>query len=157
MKPAEMPIAAAPGREIRLASGDDANRYMLGPHFEANPIGVEFDPDDVLKKIRSGTPGAAFQATQERPAGLADPGHSCALTFGRNRRPPAGSPSAHRDADQRRGVCEPWPSIADLQTRAPAVSGRFFLFPPDDQWLVTNTKIASRRKAHPIKHLQVLY
>ena len=61
MKPAEMPIAAAPGREIRLASGDDANRYMLGPHFEANPIGVEYDPDDVLKKIRSGTLGAAFQ------------------------------------------------------------------------------------------------
>ena len=43
-----------------FASGDDANRYMLGPHFEANPIGVEYDPDDVLKKIRSGTPGTAF-------------------------------------------------------------------------------------------------
>jgi hypothetical protein len=34
---------------------------MLGPHFEANPIGVEYDPDDVLNKIGSGTPGAAFQ------------------------------------------------------------------------------------------------
>lgn len=43
-----------------FASGDDANRYMLGPHFEANPIGVEYDPDDVLKKIRSGTPGTDF-------------------------------------------------------------------------------------------------
>jgi len=44
-----------------FASGDDANRYMLGPHFEANAIGVEYDPDDVLQKIRSGTPGEAFQ------------------------------------------------------------------------------------------------
>ena len=43
-----------------FASGDDANRYMLGPHFEANPIGVEYDPDDVLKMIRSGTPGTAL-------------------------------------------------------------------------------------------------
>ncbi len=41
-------------------SGDDANRYMLGPHFEANPIGVEYDPDEVLRKIRSGTPGTDF-------------------------------------------------------------------------------------------------
>ena len=31
-------------------------------HFVAGLIArVEFDPDDVLKKIRSGTPGAAFQ------------------------------------------------------------------------------------------------
>lgn len=43
-----------------FASGEDANRYMLGPHFEANPIGVEYDPDDVLEKIRSGTPGTEF-------------------------------------------------------------------------------------------------
>jgi hypothetical protein len=27
-----------------FASSNDANRYMLGPHFEANPIGVEDDP-----------------------------------------------------------------------------------------------------------------
>lgn len=43
-----------------FASGEDANRYMLGPHFEANPIGVEYDPDDVLEKIRSRTPGTEF-------------------------------------------------------------------------------------------------
>src|SRR5262245_7160401 len=27
-----------------FASSEDANDYMNGPHFEANPIGVEYDP-----------------------------------------------------------------------------------------------------------------
>ena len=43
-----------------FASADDANRYMSGPHFAANPIGVEYDPDEVLARIRAGTPGSAF-------------------------------------------------------------------------------------------------
>jgi catechol-2,3-dioxygenase len=43
-----------------FASGDEANRYMNGPHFEANPIGVEYDPDEALARLRSGTPGTAF-------------------------------------------------------------------------------------------------
>ncbi len=50
-----------------FASGDEANRYMLGPHFEANPIGVEYDPDEVLTKLRAGTPGSAFL---KRPSDL---------------------------------------------------------------------------------------
>jgi hypothetical protein len=29
---------------------------MAGPHFGANPIGVEFDPDEWLAKVRGGTP-----------------------------------------------------------------------------------------------------
>jgi len=43
-----------------FGSSDEANRYMNGPHFSANPIGVEYDPEEVLAKIRSGTPGSAF-------------------------------------------------------------------------------------------------
>jgi catechol-2,3-dioxygenase len=43
-----------------FTSSDDANRYMQGPHFEANPIGVEYDPDALLAKVRSGTPGSTF-------------------------------------------------------------------------------------------------
>jgi catechol-2,3-dioxygenase len=34
-----------------------ANDYMNGEHFAANPIGVEYDPDEMLAKLRSGTPG----------------------------------------------------------------------------------------------------
>lgn len=47
-----------------FASSDDANRYMHGPHFEANPIGVEYDPEEVLARIRAGTPGSAFLRRQ---------------------------------------------------------------------------------------------
>jgi hypothetical protein len=38
------------------ASNDEANAYMAGPHFAANPIGVEFDPDGWLARLRGGTP-----------------------------------------------------------------------------------------------------
>ena len=41
-------------------STDDANAFMEGPHFGANPIGVEYDPDEWLAKLRAGTPAAEF-------------------------------------------------------------------------------------------------
>lgn len=41
-------------------SMDDADAFMRGPHFATNPIGVEYDPEEVLAKIRAGTPGSAF-------------------------------------------------------------------------------------------------
>jgi hypothetical protein len=47
-----------------FGSGDDANRYMNGPHFEANPIGVEYDPDEVLARLRAGVPGSTFLQRQ---------------------------------------------------------------------------------------------
>jgi catechol-2,3-dioxygenase len=39
-------------------SSEEANAFMEGPHFAANPIGVEYDPDDWLKKVRAGTPAS---------------------------------------------------------------------------------------------------
>ncbi len=33
-----------------------ANGFMNGPHFETNPIGVEFDPEDMIASLRAGTP-----------------------------------------------------------------------------------------------------
>jgi catechol-2,3-dioxygenase len=47
-----------------FTSSDAANDYMNGPHFATNPIGVEYDPDEVLARIRAGTPGSAFLARQ---------------------------------------------------------------------------------------------
>lgn len=35
-------------------SGDEAVNYMNGPKFEANPVGVEYDPEDWVAKRRSG-------------------------------------------------------------------------------------------------------
>lgn len=37
---------------------EGANGFMNGPHFEINPIGVEFDPEEMLAKLRAGTPEA---------------------------------------------------------------------------------------------------
>lgn len=39
-------------------SNEDANAFMYGPHFSANPIGVEYDPEDWLARLRGGTPEA---------------------------------------------------------------------------------------------------
>jgi len=47
-----------------FASSDEALDYMNGPHFAANPIGVEYDPDEMLAKVRAGTPGSAFLQRQ---------------------------------------------------------------------------------------------
>ena len=41
-------------------SNDEANAFMHGPHFSANPIGVEFDPQDWLARLRAGTPASDF-------------------------------------------------------------------------------------------------
>jgi hypothetical protein len=38
----------------------EANAFMNGPGFAANPIGVEYNPDEVLAAIRAGTPGTSF-------------------------------------------------------------------------------------------------
>lgn len=42
------------------ADNDEANAFMEGPGFAQNPIGVEFDPDDLLKRLRAGEPEAGF-------------------------------------------------------------------------------------------------
>lgn len=41
-------------------SVEEANGFMYGPSFEVNPIGVEYDPDDLLRRLRAGEPESAF-------------------------------------------------------------------------------------------------
>jgi len=41
-------------------SSEEANAFMEGPHFAANPIGVEYDPDDWLASLRAGIPASEF-------------------------------------------------------------------------------------------------
>jgi catechol-2,3-dioxygenase len=43
-----------------FGSSEEATAYMNGPHFTSNAIGVEYDPDEVLAQLRSGTPGSNF-------------------------------------------------------------------------------------------------
>lgn len=35
-------------------SAQQANGFMEGPHFALNPIGVEYDPEEWLHRLRSG-------------------------------------------------------------------------------------------------------
>ncbi|TAK90011.1 MAG: biphenyl 2,3-dioxygenase [Burkholderiaceae bacterium] len=41
-------------------SNEEANAFMAGPHFTANPIGVEYDPEDWLARLRAGAPASEF-------------------------------------------------------------------------------------------------
>jgi catechol-2,3-dioxygenase len=45
-------------------SNEEANAFMAGPHFAANPIGVEYDPDDWLARLRTGAPESEFLVRQ---------------------------------------------------------------------------------------------
>jgi catechol-2,3-dioxygenase len=38
------------------SSNAEANAFMYGPGFDANPIGVEYDPEDWLARIQAGVP-----------------------------------------------------------------------------------------------------
>lgn len=45
-------------------SSEDANAYMHGPHLIANPIGVEYDPEEWLARLRAGAPSSEFLMRQ---------------------------------------------------------------------------------------------
>ncbi|MDM0044403.1 biphenyl 2,3-dioxygenase [Variovorax dokdonensis] len=49
-----------------FASNDDANTFMYGPNFEVNPIGVEFDPEDMLRRLQAGETEADLLPRREQ-------------------------------------------------------------------------------------------
>jgi hypothetical protein len=44
-----------------FSSSDEANAF-IDAHFSANPIGVEYDPEDWLARLRGGAPVSDFLA-----------------------------------------------------------------------------------------------
>lgn len=49
---------------------EEANGFLMGPLFERNPIGVEYDPDEMLAKYRAGVPVETLMAFDpDVPAG----------------------------------------------------------------------------------------
>jgi catechol-2,3-dioxygenase len=50
-------------------SGEEAAEYMRGPLNAANPVGVEYDPEEWLERIKAGTPaGELLQRKVHEPA-----------------------------------------------------------------------------------------
>jgi len=45
-----------------FATAEEGLAWMRSPAFDRNPIGVEYDPDEWLAKVRSGTPTAELLA-----------------------------------------------------------------------------------------------
>lgn len=43
-----------------FASAEESNAYIRGPSFSINPVGVEFDPEDWLTRVRAGASLADF-------------------------------------------------------------------------------------------------
>ena len=46
-----------------FGSSEEATAFMK-EHFEANPLGVEFDPEEWLARLRAGEPASAFMVRQ---------------------------------------------------------------------------------------------
>ena len=53
-----------------FATAEEANAYMLSEEFASNPIGVRFDPDELVAQFRKGVPEAELLA---RPKGPGSP------------------------------------------------------------------------------------
>jgi catechol-2,3-dioxygenase len=47
-----------------FGTNEEANAFMAGPHFDANPIGVEYDPEDWLARLRAGAQPSEFLRRQ---------------------------------------------------------------------------------------------
>jgi catechol-2,3-dioxygenase len=50
-----------------FATAEDANAYMLGGDFASNPIGVNFDPDELVEQFKRGVPEEQLLARPEGP------------------------------------------------------------------------------------------
>jgi hypothetical protein len=42
--------------QVDAFSGDDCNAFIRGEGMELNPVGVEFDPEEWLARLRAGAP-----------------------------------------------------------------------------------------------------
>jgi catechol-2,3-dioxygenase len=52
-----------------FASMDEAKAYMRSEAFQSNPIGVIYDPEDILRRFKSGEPAESLLRRPEMPPG----------------------------------------------------------------------------------------
>lgn len=58
----------------KFAEPDDATAYMYGPDFAADPVGPAFDPEEMLRARRDGSPVEELTTREwARKSGLPDP------------------------------------------------------------------------------------
>lgn len=50
--------------QVDAFSSSEAANAFINDHFSANPIGVEYDPEDWLARLRAGAPAAEFLVRQ---------------------------------------------------------------------------------------------
>lgn len=51
-----------------FATAKEGQDWMLSPAFDRNPVGVEYDPDALVERFRSGVPVAELVVRDERSA-----------------------------------------------------------------------------------------
>jgi len=56
--------------ELQVDCGtiEEANAFMASEAFAANPVGVAFDPEDLLARYRNGAPSDELTALPDGPA-----------------------------------------------------------------------------------------
>jgi hypothetical protein len=59
----------------RFASAEEANAYMSSEAFASNPIGVDFDPEELAEQFHAGVPEARLLARPDGPAARIPPEH----------------------------------------------------------------------------------
>jgi catechol-2,3-dioxygenase len=59
------------GNQIELQvdvfeTAEDANAFLETPAYQTNPLGVDFDPDDMLENLNAGVPAAQLMTRTDR-------------------------------------------------------------------------------------------
>lgn len=63
------------GLEIELqvdnfATKEEVSEFFASPEFSSNPIGVKFDPEELIKSYEAGTPDAELKKRPQLPQGM---------------------------------------------------------------------------------------
>jgi hypothetical protein len=61
--------------QIDLMGAEDANEFMSGPAFAANPIGEPFDPEALADRLAQGKPVNDLIFRSDQAESKATPGH----------------------------------------------------------------------------------
>ncbi len=61
--------------QVDCGTVDEANAFMASPAFAANPVGVSFDPEQLLERYQKGEPVSLLVQRPDGPASAIPPEH----------------------------------------------------------------------------------